>query len=521
MSGPLRILHLEDSVRDADLVQDLLADAGLAVELFRVETGGEFSSALHRGGFDLILSDLTLPTYDGRSALALAQNKSPEVPFLYFSGTLGEEAAVEALRAGATDYVLKERSSRLVPVIRRALNQAHEKAARKRTEEALEVAQERFRGIYRCSKDAITYATLDGRLEDVNQAMEALTGYSREELLTKTHQDLTPPKYHQMEALLIQKMIKTGDPVEYEKECIRRDRSEVPVAVSAFTVKDREGRPIALAAIFKDMTERKRAEQEILSLAFYDAVSGLPNRRLFFDHLNLALVQAVRKRQSLAVLMLDLDGFKAVNDTLGHAKGDLLLQRVAERLKAGVRSGDTVARLGGDEFSVLLPDLLHPDDGAYVADKILDAFRHPFIVDGEGYPITASLGMSVFPDDGPDGATLLKNADAAMYRAKQQGGNTYILCTSDMKDRVQARLSLELHLRLALEREEFRIYYQPVVDLKTGRLTGMEALLRWERPNHGLISPTEFIDVAEKTGLIVPLGLWVLEAACSQTQVWH
>ena len=267
--------------------------------------------------------------------------------------------------------------------------------------------------------------------------------------------------------------------------------------------------------------ERKRAQEQIRDMAYHDELTKLPNRRLFLDRLELALTQARRKRQLLAVMLMDLDGFKLVNDSLGHAKGDLLLQRVGDRLKACIRSGDTVARLGGDEFTILLPELAQADDAARSANKILDAFTRPFVVEDQELAIGTSVGISLYPADGTDAATLLKNADSAMYRAKKQGGNTYQLCTPAMKVRASERLTLERNLRQALDQHEFIVYYQPLVDLRSGKIFGAEAVVRWQHPEQGLISPAGFIAVAIETGLIVPLGLSVLRTACAQVKAWH
>jgi diguanylate cyclase (GGDEF)-like protein/PAS domain S-box-containing protein len=520
MKSLVRILLLEDNVGDAELVHAMLETAGICLEVVRVEHRDEFAGALEKENFDIIISDFSLPSYDGRSGLALTRLKRPDIPFIFFSGTLGEELAIEALKAGAADYVLKDRPSRLVSVVLRSLREAEDRAERTCMAEALQAAQERFKGIYECSKDAIIYTSLDGRLQDVNEAMVKLIGYHKDELLGKAYHELTVEQPVGQEYLSTQTLTCSRGSIEYEKELICKNGQTVPVVETVSLVKSSDDKAIGLAIILKDMTERKRVEQEILELAYHDPLTGLPNRRLFADRLELALSQAFRNRHNVAVLLLDLDGFKAVNDTLGHGKGDQLLQGVAKRLKDSVRTGDTVARLGGDEFSILLPELAKPEDAVKIAHKVLDAFGPSFVLD-EGFRITVSIGMSLFPADGSEANGLVRNADAAMYRAKQQGGNTYQLCTPAIKARTTERLDLECSLRYALERQEFRVYYQPLVDLRTWQIVGMEALMRWVHPTLSLISPSEFIAVAEESGLIVPLSLWVLQTACAQTSVWH
>ncbi|MDQ6735366.1 MAG: EAL domain-containing protein [Nitrospirota bacterium] len=518
----IRILHLEDDFADTEFVQSTLEAQAVTCEVVRVEDSEAFATGLVQEGIDLIISDFSLPSYDGRSALALAGRTCPDVPFVFFSGTMGEEVAIEALRGGATDYVLKDRPSRLAPIVIRALREAEEKRNRKRIEWDLHSAQERFKSIYDSSKDAIVYVSLEGQQQDVNQSMVNLTGYSKEDLLTMPYQQLTAKEYCLKEADAIHTVVLTGQPVEYEKEIIRRDGSRVPIVLSAFVVKAGDDMPIGLGMILKDVTERKRAEREIIELAYHDALTGLPNRRLYYDRLKLALCPAARTRKPVGVLVLDLDGFKTVNDTLGHAKGDLVLQAVADRLKASIRAGDTVARSGGDEFIILLPELSEPEDAERIAQKLLGAFGTSFLLDGQEFSITASMGLSIYPKDGVEADGLARNADAAMYRAKKQGGNTYELCNPAMNASVSDRLTLERHLRQALERREFRLYYQPVIDLNSGQITAMEALLRWQHPNaHRLLAPAEFIEVAEETGSIVPLSLWVLQTACRQAVAWH
>ena len=274
-----------------------------------------------------------------------------------------------------------------------------------------------------------------------------------------------------------------------------------------------DGRPAGRVWSFRDVTERVRAEAQIEHQAYHDTLTGLPNRRLLQDHMELALAHLSRGGSSVALLFLDVDRFKPVNDTLGHVVGDRLLKATAERLRASTRAGDTVARVGGDEFVLLISDL-PKEHIASVAQKILDAIAEPFPIDDHRVFVTASLGIAVAPDDGSDPATLLKNADNAMYRAKELGRNNYQFCTPVLNAAVKERVNLESGLRRALESEEFRLYYQPQVDLETGEVVGFEALLRWQHPDRGLVHPALFVPVAEDTRLILPIGHWVLRSAC-------
>jgi diguanylate cyclase (GGDEF)-like protein len=268
-------------------------------------------------------------------------------------------------------------------------------------------------------------------------------------------------------------------------------------------------------------SEQIRAEEMIRHQAYHDPLTDLPNRILFRDRLTLALAHAKRYNQKVAVMFLDLDHFKRINDMVGHASGDRLLKGVAERLTRTLRKSDTVARMGGDEFMMIFPELYKIEDAGTVARKILEAFKAAFRFDGHEFYATASIGISIYPDDGTDADTLAKNADAALYRAKEQGRNNYQLYSPHMNTMASERMAIENGLRRALEHQEFLLFYQPQIHLQNGEIIGAEALLRWRHPEWGLVSPAKFIPVAEETGLIIPIGEWILEAACAQNKAWH
>jgi diguanylate cyclase (GGDEF)-like protein len=272
--------------------------------------------------------------------------------------------------------------------------------------------------------------------------------------------------------------------------------------------------------LFKDITLQRRMEEQIYFQAYHDPLTGLPNRTFFHNQLNKAIQNSRMKRRKAAVLFLDLDRFKLINDTLGHSAGDQLLQQVAQRLPGCVREFDTVARVGGDEFIVLISEISSPAEAEQAAELIIERLSQPFLIHEQEYFISGSIGISMFPEDGTDLESLIKNADSAMYRAKEQG-NRYCLYQSSMNDKTSERLQLETSLRKAMQQEELLLHFQPQVDLKTGNMIGVEALIRWQHPELGMVSPDRFIPIAEETGLIIPIGKWVLRTACRHNKAWQ
>jgi diguanylate cyclase (GGDEF)-like protein/PAS domain S-box-containing protein len=347
------------------------------------------------------------------------------------------------------------------------------------------------------------------------------TGFTPEELKEKTFIELAPnldpKKLSQMCDSLVNKI---RPMVSFETAFQRKDGSTYPAECKLQLVEPKDSQSEILVWV-QDITERKQMENTIRQMAYYDSLTGLPNRNLLNDRLAVALANASRSNQKVAILFLDLDHFKTINDSLGHEAGDQLLQQVSLRIKETLRKQDTIARMGGDEFIILIPGLTDTDHTARLAEKILDAVTPMFRIGDNELHIGCSIGISIFPDDGIEIKTLLKNSDLAMYRAKEKGRNTFQLYTPAMNFKAMERLAVEKNLRKALDREEFELYYQPKVNLKSGQIAGMEVLLRWDSPELGLVMPNQFIPIAEETRLIIQLGHWVLLTACRQVKLWE
>ncbi len=382
---------------------------------------------------------------------------------------------------------------------------------RKQMEEQLEQAKV----VFETTAEGIFIMDEAQRIASVNLAFTGITGYRPEEVLGQDPNELLHARRHSDQFYPRLETTLRGQ-WQGETYCRRKNGEVFPAWESVSVVRDAEGVITHYVTVFADITAIRRAEEQLQHLAHHDPLTGLPNRLLFNDRLDQTLEWARREGQRCALLFFDLDGFKHINDTLGHGCGDLLLQALAARIKMALRHSDTVARLGGDEFVVIMADIAQAEDGARLARKLLETLAAPIELVGERIAVSASVGISIYPDDGTDRHALLKAADTAMYSAKAQGRNRFCFYTEEMAVRALERLGIEQGLKRALETQGFTVYYQPQVALSDGAITGIEALVRWQHPQQGAISPARFIPIAEEAGLIEPLGRWVLSTACTE-----
>jgi len=521
---PRTILLVRDDAAKAAIVQELLAKLGDGP--FAVEWVRSCAAAVNRlndrakDPIAAVLVDLLLP--DGLDFEALDQlfRASPHSPVLVLCSADREEVAKQAVQYGAQDYILDNRLDSYS--LSKALRNMLERAA---NAEALFIEKERAEITLNSIGDAVISTDAACNVTYLNQVAEAMTGWSCPEARGRPFVDVfriinssnPGPAPNPMIAAMQQNRA-VG--VAAGSVLVRRDGIEFGIEDSASPIHDRRGRVTGAVIVFRDVTQARALSLRMSHLAHHDYLTDLPNRLLLNDRLTQAMAAARRQKDQLAVLFVDVDRLKHVNDSLGHTIGDQLLQSVAWRLVANVRGSDTVSRQGGDEFVILLSTVARAQDAALSANKILSALNKPHRLGEHDLQITVSIGIGVYPDDGTDADTLVKNADIAMLNAKENGRNNYQFFRPDMNEHAMERQSVESGLRHALERREFVLHYQPKMDLESEAITGAEALIRWQRPGQEIVLPEKFIPIAEQCGYIVPIGRWVLREACRQTKRW-
>ena len=515
------MLLIEDNPGDARLIQEMFQEQGSQnIELKHVECMKDAEMLLAASSVDIILLDLGLPDVQGLDAVRRSRKAAPGIPLVVLSGMDDESMAVQAMQVGAQDYLIK---GQIEPrELARALRYAVE---RKLIEETLFAEKERAQVTLDSIGDAVMCTDIQGNITFLNSVAERMTGWLLWEVSGRPVADAFRILNASTRQVVLNPMVlepeqKRIGNLPSNTLLVRRDGTEMFIEDSIAPIHDHDGQVVGSVLIFRDVSAAREMADQISRLAEHDFLTGLPNRLLLNDRIGQAIALAERNHVKIAVLFMDLDGFKHINDSLGHSAGDKLLQCVASRLRECVRAPDTVSRQGGDEFIVLLQGVKAPEDAAVAAKRLLKSLAETYFMGEHNLHITASIGVSLFPDDGPDAETLIKNADTAMYQAKEGGRQSYRFFKPEMTVRAVDRQSIEEDLRCALERNEFTLHYQPKFNLATGSITGAEALLRWSHPTRGSVSPAQFIPIAEDSGLIVPIGAWVLREACSQARAW-
>jgi diguanylate cyclase (GGDEF)-like protein/PAS domain S-box-containing protein len=525
----VRILLVDDEPSIRNAVMELIGQSGR--DIVQCGSGREALQLLAAGGIDLALLDIRLPDMTGLDILAQVRRAGSAVRVIIVSADDQVDSAIAALRFGAYEYVRKPFEP---AALRRTVDNALAQLRLERENEGMRMRLEQSERLHRYlidqSPDLIYTLDQAGRFTFVNERFDRLLGYRRDELIG-THYSEIVHREDVKRAEYAFNERRTGQRASSNVELrIKRkggDGSPCVIVLSAVGLYARrdasaDGKSyVGTYGVGRDISDRKRAEEIVSYHAYYDVLTGLPNRTLFRDRLRQAIAQARRRRSHLAVMFIDLDRFKLVNDTYGHVRGDLFLQQVAGRLRRQLRSSDTLSRLGGDEFTVLVPDLRSAEDAALKAQQFLDALRRPFIVEGEELAATASIGLAVFPDHGVSEDELIRNADLAMYQVKRRGKDGVGFFAKEMSSLYSEKINLEGELRKALQRADFQVHYQPIHDVRKGTVECVEALVRWQHPTLGMLDPARFIYIAEETGVISLLSDRVLDCACAQLKEWR
>lgn len=524
------LLLVDDELNLLLSMEELLRLHGYQTTI--AEGGQAALSLLDTQEFDLVILDLNMPRVSGHDVLRHIQDKQYNFTVIVVSGETSFEAVSEALKLGAYDYLRKPYAADgLLTTIGNAVSKTQLERQNLLIQKKLADSEKLHRYIVEHSPDMIYILDEQGRFTYLNDRTKALLGYDKNRLLGRPISELV----HEDDLDQIDGMLHIDKSANFVNKVLRlrtidndirfMDFEVLPIQLEATngltTILPEQTDFEGVFGVARNVTAKIKAEETISYQAHHDSLTNLPNRSLFEDRTNMAIAQAKRNKQMFALMFLDLDRFKLINDTLGHPLGDLMLQAIAQRLQACVREGDTLARFGGDEFTLLLPVIHGEADAILVAEKIKTALKSPFSIEGHELYTSVSIGIALYPRDGQDLRELISHADTAMYAIKQRGKNGYQLYQSEFENPCPDRISIENDLRRALDSKEFTLSYQPQVDVITGKMSGLEALVRWDHPKQGRLLPLEFIGIAEQSGMVVRLGKWVIEKAIQDWTTWQ
>ncbi|WP_050478049.1 putative bifunctional diguanylate cyclase/phosphodiesterase [Herbaspirillum rhizosphaerae] len=522
--GTLKILMVEDDPGDVELSRYELVRAGIACDVYQVETEDAFLDALSRYQPDIVLGDFSLPNFDGMSALQIVQQITPATPFLFVSGTMGEERAIKALKQGAYDYVLKSNLARLPSAVERALQEAHQNQIRHKMEQALQAERNLLSAIFDTTGALGMMLDKDGRIMRFNQAAERTTGYTLSQVQDKQFWEVFFPteEMEQVRNHFLHWHLQS-QPLQYQSRWLTTGGERREILWLTTFLQDDSGLALNFICSGIDITQWRQAEDRVHRLSNYDVLTGLPNRSLLRDRLEQGITRVEREQRPglIAVVLIGVRGAIAVRESLGLQLSEDALVESSRRLSGLMQHDATLARFGDTSFAMVLH--VHAQDQiAMVVQEIIDVLDLPYHVDGhEGVYLESSIGVTVYPNDGDSGDALLQAAEVAMHRAMDNVLERFQFYTPSLNSQVSHRLQMASQLRQAVQKHELILHYQPQVSLASGQIVGVEALLRWQHPEKGMISPLQFIPLAEETGLIVPIGEWVLRTACEQGKRWH
>ncbi|MEW8524345.1 MAG: EAL domain-containing protein [Candidatus Thiodiazotropha endolucinida] len=531
-SNNARILIADDEPRARASLKEILRFTGYETTL--AECGSEAIDLLNSASFDLILLDLNMPDLHGHKVMEHIDSYQLNCDIIVVSGETTFDHATMALRKGAQDFLRKPYApDELLRSVANVLERRQLKATNQSIQLRLQESESLHKFIVNNSPDMIYLLDHEGRFAFINERVKSLLGYDQKEIIGEHFsklihtEDIERAHFTFNERRAGERATRSAELKLSSKNNNGSrffDSGTVPVELSSigiYTTNDDKTKSfIGTYGVARDISERKQAEELIKYQLYHDLLTNLPNRSLFRDRLNMAMAQSKRSGKKLAIMYLDMDRFKIINDSLGHYVGDELLKMVGQRLRSELREADTLARVGGDEFNLLVPEINDIQDARNLAEKILRLTMEPFIIKNEEIFISFSIGISIYPSDGDTKDSLIKHADIAMYKVKNAGKNGYAFYSEKMKAHFSQSLDIENGLRKAISTNELCLYYQPQFDINNGYMKGVEALVRWKHPEKGTIQPNEFISVAEESGLIIPLGEWVLRRACTDIKRW-